>query len=111
VRDDLLAVDDPILEGTNCQDPYSSQDPYDKSMKLLATAGDDEPIDSGLKEDSDIISAPQSHENDRSHSPYITPTPAAPAPQELVVAINGKSATLAAAALMKSALDGLGRTP
>jgi hypothetical protein len=54
-------------------------------MKLLATAGDGEPIDSGLKEDTDVISAPQSHENDRSHSPHMTPTPAATAPQESVV--------------------------
>jgi hypothetical protein len=79
VRDDLLAVDDPILEGPNCQDPYGSQDPYDESMKLLATAGDDEPIDSRLKGDSDVISARQSHENDRSQSPHMTPAPTAPA--------------------------------
>jgi hypothetical protein len=57
VRDDLLAVDDPILEGADCQDPYGGQDPYDESMKLLATAGEDEPTNGGLKEDSDIISA------------------------------------------------------
>jgi hypothetical protein len=44
---------------------------------------------------------------DRSQSPYITPAPAALAaivPQELVAAIDGQSATLATAALMKSAL-------
>jgi hypothetical protein len=111
VRDDLLAIDDPILEGADCQDPYGGQDPYDESTKLLAISGDDEPIDSRLKEDSDVKNAPQSHENDRSHSPYITPAPAAPATQESVAAIDGQSATLAAAALMKSALDGLGRTP
>jgi hypothetical protein len=58
VRDDLPAVDDPILEGPDCQDPYGGQDPYDESMKLLATAGDGEPIEGGLKEDSDVISAP-----------------------------------------------------
>ena len=81
MRDDLLAADDPILEGADCQDPYGGRDPYDESMKLLATAGDDEPIDSGLKEDSDAISALQSQENDRSHSPHMTPapTPAVPA--------------------------------
>jgi hypothetical protein len=45
-------------------------------MKLLATASDDEPIDGGLKENSDVINAPQSHENDRSRSPYMTPAPA-----------------------------------
>ena len=66
VRDDPLAVDNPILEGADCQDPYGGRDPYDESMKLLATVGDDEPIDSGLKEDSDVISALQSHENNRS---------------------------------------------
>lgn len=37
VSDNLLAVDDPILEGSDCQDPYGGQDPYDESMKLLAT--------------------------------------------------------------------------
>jgi hypothetical protein len=58
VRDDLLAVDDPILEGSNYQDPYGGQYPYDESMKLLATTGDNEPIDSRLKEDSDAINAP-----------------------------------------------------
>jgi hypothetical protein len=117
VRDDLLAVDDPILEGPDCQDPYGGQDPYDESMKLLATAGDDEPIDGGLKEDSDVISAPQSHENDRSQSPHMTPALAAPAappaaaPQESVATIDSQSATLAPTALMKSALDDPRRPP
>jgi hypothetical protein len=92
VRDDLLAVDDPILEGFYSQDPYGGQDPYNESMKLLATAGEDESIDSGLKEDSHVISAPQSHENDGSHSPHITTAPAATAPQESVAAIDGQSA-------------------
>jgi hypothetical protein len=107
MREDLLAVDDPILEGSDCQDPYGGQDPYNETMKLLTTAGD-EPIDGGLKEDSDVIGAPQSHENDKSHSPRIIPAPAAPAataPQELVAAIDGQSATLAATALMKPVLD------
>ena len=58
VRDGLLAIDDLILEGPDCQDPYSGRDPYDESMKLLATAVGDEPIDGGLKEDSDVINAP-----------------------------------------------------
>ena len=60
VRDDLLAADNPILEGSDCQDPYGGQDPYDESIKLLATAGDDEPINGRLKEDSNAISALQS---------------------------------------------------
>jgi hypothetical protein len=83
-------------------------------MKLLATAGGDEPIDGGLKEDGDVISEPQSHEDDRSQSPYVTPAPAAlpaPAPQESVAAIDSQSATLAPTALMKSALDNPGRPP
>jgi hypothetical protein len=33
VRDDLLAVDDLYLEGSNYQDPYGGQDPYDEAMK------------------------------------------------------------------------------
>jgi hypothetical protein len=47
-------------------------------MKLFAIAVDDELIDGGLKDDSDVISSLQSYEN-RSQSLYITPTPAAPA--------------------------------
>jgi hypothetical protein len=66
VRDDLLAVENPILEGADCQDRYYGQGPYDESMKLLATSSEDEPTNGGLKEDSDVISAPQSYENDRS---------------------------------------------
>jgi hypothetical protein len=38
VKDNLLAVDDPILEGSGYQDHYGGQDPCDESMKLLATA-------------------------------------------------------------------------
>jgi hypothetical protein len=77
VRDDLPAANNPILEGSDCQDPYGGQDPYNESIKLLATTGDDEPIDGGLKEDSDAISALQSQRNDRSHSPHMTPAPTA----------------------------------
>jgi hypothetical protein len=73
VRDGLLAIDDLILEGPDCQDPYGGQDPYDESMKLLAIAVDDEPIDGGLEDDSDVISSLQSHEN-RSQSLHITPS-------------------------------------
>jgi hypothetical protein len=40
-----------------------------------------------------------------SHSPHMTPALAATAPQESVAAIDSQSATLAATALMKSALD------
>jgi hypothetical protein len=43
VRDGLLAIDDLILEGPDCQD--GGRDPYNESMKLLATAVGDEPID------------------------------------------------------------------
>jgi hypothetical protein len=108
VRDDFLAVDDSILEGADCQDPYGGQDPYGESIKLLATAGEEEPIDGGLEEDSDAISALQSQGNDRSHSPHMTPAPTAPAvpaSQESVAAIDSQPATLAATALMKSTLD------
>jgi hypothetical protein len=111
MRDNLLAANNPILEGSNCQDPYGGQDPYDEPIKLLATAGSDEPIDGGLKEDSDTISALQSQENDRSHSPHMTPAltalavQAAIAPQESVTAIDSQSVTLATIALMKSTLD------
>ena len=79
MRDDLLATNNLILEGSDCQDPYSGQDPYNKSIKLLATVDDDKPIDGGLKEDSNAISVLQSQENDRSYSPYMTPALTAPA--------------------------------
>jgi hypothetical protein len=95
------------LEGPDCQDLYSSRDPYNKSIKLLATAVGNEPIDSRLKEDSDIISLSQSYEN-RSQSLYIIPTPAAPAAttaKELIAALDSQSGILAATSLMKSTLD------
>jgi hypothetical protein len=76
VRDDLLAVDDLILEGSNYQDPYSSQDSYDEAVKPLATAADDEPIDNRFKEDSDAISAPLSDENNKLQSPQLLPASA-----------------------------------
>jgi len=40
-----------------------------------------------------------------SHSPHITPALIATSPQESVAAIDSQSATLAATALIKSALD------
>jgi hypothetical protein len=85
VRDDLLAADNPVLEGSDYQDPYGGrdpyygQDPYNESIKLLTTTSDDEPIDCGLKEDSDAISTLQSQGSDRSYSPHMTPAPTAPA--------------------------------
>jgi len=83
-------------------------------MKLLATtAVDDEPIGGGLKEDSDVMSSSQSHEN-RSQSLRMTPTPAAPAgtaAQELLAALDGQSSILAATSLMKSTLDDPERPP
>jgi hypothetical protein len=113
VRDDLLAIDNLILEGPDCQDHCGGQDPYDESMKLLATADDDEPIDGRLKEDSDVISSSQNHEN-RSQSLHMTPTPAAlaaAAAEELLAALDGQSDILAATSLMKSTLDDPERPP
>jgi hypothetical protein len=41
VRDELPAVDDRKLEGTeDCQDHYGGQDPYNDTVKFLTTAGD-----------------------------------------------------------------------
>jgi hypothetical protein len=113
VRDDLLAIDDLILEGPDYQDHYSGQDPYNESMKLLATAVVDEPVDGGLKEDSDVISSSQNHEN-RSQSLHMTPTlaaPAATAAQELLAALDGQPDILAATSLMESTLDDPERHP
>jgi hypothetical protein len=101
IRDSLLAIDNLILEGPNCQDPY------DKSIKLLATAVDNKPIDSRLKEDSNITSLLQSYEN-RSRSLYIISTSAAPAAtaaQELPTTLDSQSGILAATLLMKSTLN------
>jgi hypothetical protein len=96
------------MEGTkDYGDPYSGQDPYDETIKLLAAASDGErersdSMDGGLKEDSEVISAQQSNVNDLSHSPHIIPPPAATAPQESVRAIDGQSATLARSVSMIS---------
>jgi hypothetical protein len=104
-----LPVADTESEYTKgCQDPFSSQDPYDRAIKLLAAVCDGElehndSMDSRLKEDTNIISAPQ---NDSSH---MTHTPAATAPQESVTAIDGQSATLARSALMISESNDTGR--
>jgi hypothetical protein len=98
VQNELPAADDTEPEYTNgCQDPFNGQDPYDGAIKLLATVCDGEleyndSMDGGPKEDTNIMSAPQ-------------PATAAMVSQESVAAIDGQSATLAPAALMKSALD------
>ena len=34
IRGNLLAINNPILKGTNYQDSYSGQDLYNESMKL-----------------------------------------------------------------------------
>ena len=102
--DDLLAIDDLISEGPD------SQDPYDESMKLLATAVDDKPIDGRLKEDSDVTSSLQSHKN-RSRSLHMTSTsaapatPAAPAAKDLSTTLDSQFGIPAATLLMKSILD------
>jgi hypothetical protein len=82
-------------------------------MKLLATAVVDEPVDGGLKEDSDVISSSQNHEN-RSQSLHMTPTlaaPAATAAQELLAALDGQPDIPAATSLMESTLDDPERPP
>jgi len=107
-QDELPAADDPYREGIE-----DCGDPFDEAIKLLTATGDSEldrndSTGDGLKEDSNAISAPQSHENDRPHSPHMTPAleaGAVTAPQESVAAIDSQSATLAATKLMKSALD------
>ena len=78
IKNNLLAIDNLILEGPDYQDYYSSQDPYNKSIKLLATAVVDELLDSRLKKDSNIISLLQNYKN-KFQSLYIIPTLAAPA--------------------------------
>ena len=100
IQDELPAVDDPKLEGTeDCQDPFNSQDPYDEAIKLLAAVCDgklerNDSMDGGPKENSDVVNAPQCYEKDRSHSPHMKPAPPATAPQESVAAIDSQSATL-----------------
>ena len=119
--DSPQAFDNPNLEGSGCQspcggldsysvqDPFSGQDPFDEALKLLASVAANKPTDGGLKEEGDGISALQSHENDIPHSSHMTlalaaPTAsAAPAPQELVAAIDAPSATLPATTLVESA--------
>jgi hypothetical protein len=120
VKNSPQAVDT-ISEGSGCQgpcgsldsysvqDPFSGQDPFDEALKLLTSVAANKPTDGGLKEESDGISSPQSYENDTPYSSYMTPALAAPtalvapAPQELVAAIDVQSATLPATALVESA--------
>lgn len=129
VRGGPQAFGGPKLEGSGCcspsggldsysvQDSFSGQDPFDEAVELLATVGDDEPTDGGPKEDGDGVSAPQSHENDTSHSSHMTRTLAAPAalaapaPQELVAAIDVQLAILPATALVESASNDHKTTP
>lgn len=112
VRDGPQDFDGPKLEGSGCcsprggldpysvQDSFSDKDPFDEALELLATVGDDEPTDGRPKEDGDGVSAPQSHENDTSHSSHMTRTLAAPAAP---AAIDVQLATLLATALVESA--------
>ncbi len=93
VQDELLAICDPKLEYTDCQDLFNRQNPYDKAIKFLATTGDNElqhynSMDTMPKEESDFIIATQSCVNDRSHYPHIGATLAAMALYESVVAIS-----------------------
>jgi hypothetical protein len=86
MQDKLLAVDDTELEHTKgCQDPFSSQDPYDEAIKLLVTVCDsklerNESMDGRHKEDNNVIHASQSRANDTFHSLCITPALVATAP-------------------------------
>jgi hypothetical protein len=65
VQDELAAANDTKSEYTRgCQDPFNSQDPYDRAIKLLAAVCDNELehnnlINSRLKEDTNIRSATQ----------------------------------------------------
>jgi hypothetical protein len=76
VQDKLLAADKPCREGTE-----DCRDPFDEAIELLAATGDGE-LDRNdstgvrLKEDSDVVSALQSHKNNRSHSPPLAATAA-----------------------------------
>lgn len=93
-QDELLAISDPKLaHKEDCQDPFDGQDPYNEAIKLLAATSDGELECSDsmdvFKEDSDVISPSQSHAKDGSHSSYITPAPAATAPQVSVAATDG----------------------
>jgi hypothetical protein len=65
VQDKLLAADAAESEYTRgCQDPFNSQDSYNRAIKLLAAVCDNKLehnnfIDGRPKEDTNIISAPQ----------------------------------------------------
>jgi hypothetical protein len=98
VQDELPAANDTESEYTkDYQDPFNGQDPYDRVIKLLAAVCDsklehNDSIDGGPKEDTNFMSTPQ-------------PATAAMVSQESVAAIDGRPATLAVTALMKSAVD------
>jgi hypothetical protein len=66
-------------------------------------------MDDRPKEDSDIISSPQSREDNRSHSPHMALAPPAMASQESITAIDGQSATFLRSALMIPELNDPGK--
>ena len=68
VENSLQAIDNPISKGSSyqgycraldsysVQDPFSSQDPFDEALKLLAFVAAIEPTNSRLEKDSNVIS-------------------------------------------------------
>jgi hypothetical protein len=98
VQDELPAADDTESEYTKgCQDLFNGLDLYDRAIKLFAAVCNsklehNDSMDGRPEEDTNVMSAPQ-------------PATAAMVSQESVAAIDSQSATLAATALMKSALD------
>jgi hypothetical protein len=83
MQDEVLATELEYTRG--CQDPFNSQDLYNRAIKLLAAICDSElehnnSMDSGPKEDTNITSVPQ-------------PAKVAMASQESVIAIDDQSAS------------------
>ena len=113
MQDELPTIGNPQLDCMeDYQDPFNSQDPYDEAIKLLTVTNDsklerNDSIDDQPKEDSNIISLPQSRKDNRSHSPHIAPTPPAITSQESIIAIDGHSTTLPRSALMIPKLNDL----
>jgi hypothetical protein len=65
MQEELLGANDTELEYTNgCQNPFDSQDPYNRAIKLLTTVCSSKlehnnALDGSSKEDTNFMSAPQ----------------------------------------------------
>jgi hypothetical protein len=105
VQDELPAIDNPCLEGTE-----DCRDPYDDTFHLLAAVADGLPKcrlskEGDLEENSDNLVTSCSGMNDKPCSPHITPTAAAVPSWQSEVRTDGEVVARARAASITSTLN------